>query len=507
MQREEHLMRLTASDIFNVYRPTLCALRVYLREQRIPEAEASVFEEILRTLGQRHEQSHLATLGAYEDLSAVSPDQRAQRTIEAIRNHVPVIYQGELVRVTVLGGTNVSIVGRPDFLILEGDGYLIRDSKLSRKVDEEHHIEISLQLQLYGWLFEQMVGTPAKNLQVHVGNGDIVDVPHDGGAAALAELTHILILKQLKAEPYEPLGWTKCSGGCGYYDRCWQQAEARQDVSLVMDVDQGLARALNAVGVTSAEQLLTSFDAKRLSEFKRPWGKGEQKVGKKAEKILLYADVLCSGKERTLSPASIPVHDNYVMFDLEGMPPYLDELEKIYLWGMQVYGKRPSEFMDVTAGFGADGDREGWEAFLRAAKKVFDDYGDIPFVHWHHYEKTHINQYVERYGDPDGIAVRLLNNLLDLLPITKSAIALPLPSYSLKVVEEYVGFQRTQDEYGGSWAMAQFILATETQDEAERDQRMGEILKYNEEDLAATWAVFEWLRRQTTAAQNPSAKP
>jgi len=24
---------------------------------------------------------------------------------------------------------------------------------------------------------------------------------------------------------------------------------------------------------------------------------------------------------------------------------------------------------------------------------------------------------------------------------------------------------------------------------------MAEILKYNEEDLAATWAVFEWLRR------------
>ena len=289
-------MRLTASDIFSVYRPTLCALRVYLREQKIPEAEAGVFEKILRILGQRHEQSHLATLGSYEDLSAVSPDQRAQRTIEAIRNHVPVIYQGELACDTVLGGTSVNIVGRPDFLILDGDGYLIRDSKLSRKVDEKHHIEISLQLQLYGWLFEQMIGTPAKHLQVHVGNGDIVDVPHDGGAAALAELARILAIKHLGSEPYEPLGWTKCSGGCGYYDRCWQQAEARQDVSLVMDVDQGLARALNAVGVTSAEQLLVSFDAKRLSEFKRPWGKGEQKVGKKAEKILLYADVLCSGR-------------------------------------------------------------------------------------------------------------------------------------------------------------------------------------------------------------------
>jgi predicted RecB family nuclease len=36
---------------------------------------------------------------------------------------------------------------------------------------------------------------------------------------------------------------------------------------------------------------------------------------------------------------------------------------------------------------------------------------------------------------------------------------------------------------------------------------MGEILKYNEEDLAATWAVFEWLRNKGTAAQIPTAKP
>ena len=102
--------------------------------------------------------------------------------------------------------------------------------------------------------------------------------------------------------------------------------------------------------------------------------------------------------------------------------------------------------------------------------------------------------YVGRFGDPYGIADRVLRNLLDLLPIARKSIILPLPSYSLKVVEEYVGFQRTQDEYGGSWAMAQFILATETNDETERDGLMAEILKYNEEDLAATWTVFEWLR-------------
>ncbi len=39
-----------------------------------------------------------------------------------------------------------------------------------------------------------------------------------------------------------------------------------------------------------------------------------------------------------------------------------------------------------------------------------------------------------------------------------------------------------------------FIEATETQDAEERDRVMDEILKYNEEDPAATWAVFDWLR-------------
>ena len=416
-------MRLTASDIVSLYRPTPCSLRVYLREQGVPQAEPSVFEQILQTLGERHEQDHLATLGPYGDLSAVSPDEKVSRTADAIRNRVPVIYQGEFASDTAIGGIPVTIVGRPDFLILDGDNYVVRDSKLSRQVDDKHHEEITLQLQLYGWLFEQTVSASAKRLEVHTGKGDIVGVPYDGGAAALAELTRILALKRLKVEPYEPLGWTKCGSGCGYYDRCWQQAETSQDVSLVMDVDQGLARKLHEDGVESAQQLLASFDVQRLSGFTRPWGEKQQRVGKKAEKILVYADVLISGNERMLGAIAIPAHDNYVMFDLEGMPPQLDDLEKIYLWGMQVYGKRPSAFMGVTAGFGPNGDQEGWAAFLDAAQNLFADYGDIPFVHWHHYEKTHINQYIARYGDPDGTAARVLRNLLDLLPVTKNAIA------------------------------------------------------------------------------------
>ena len=73
----------------------------------------------------------------------------------------------------------------------------------------------------------------------------------------------------------------------------------------------------------------------------------------------------------------------------------------------------------------------------------------------------------------------------------------------MKVIEKYIGFKRSQSEFGGQWAMATFIEATETSDESKRKQLMDEILKYNEEDLAATWAVFEWLRAKASTT-NPT---
>ncbi len=187
------------------------------------------------------------------------------------------------------------------------------------------------------------------------------------------------------------------------------------------------------------------------------------------------------------------------MFDLEGLPPHLDELEKIYLWGMQVFGETPGRYRAACAAFGESGDRQGWEALLNEAKAIFDGYGDIPWVHWHHYEKTNLNRYIERFGDINGIAGRVKKNLLDLLPITQASVALPLPSYSLKVIEKYIGFKRTQTEFGGEWSMAKYIEATESDDEKQRVALLDEIKKYNEEDLAATWAVLQWLQSKRSS--------
>ena len=488
-------MRLTASDIHTHLCPSRCPRRVYLHAKGVEQAPPSPYDEVIKRLGKEHERACLDALPPAVDLSSGSPQEREARTLAEITKGTPVIYQGRLAGRATIDGVDCEIVGEPDFLTMSQSGrWTIRDAKMSRRITEEDHPEILLQLGLYGWLFQQVTGKAPVGLQVHAGTGEVIDLPpFDGGNAAMTALGEIVRIRR-GGEPHSPVGWSKC-GGCGYHDICWPEAEKRRDVALVPGVDQNLAITLRKVGTNTIAELLSNFSEDRLASFQRPWGDRMQKVGKRAGSILLTATAISTGKEILIATPKLPDHKNWVMFDLEGLPPQLDETGKIYLWGMQVFGKQPGPYLGVTAEFGTDGDRQGWIKFLDAAKSIFSNYGDVPFVHWAAYEKTHLDEYVERFGDPDGIAARVRRNLLDLLPITRDSIALPLSSYSLKVVEKYVGFTRTQTEYGGDWSMAKYIEATELQDKGQRDAVMNQILLYNEEDLKATWAVLQWLSK------------
>ena len=490
------MLHLSPTNIASLYRPSPCERRALLRHRGEKEAEPSAYDEVLRRLGLRHEVCHVRTLGELIEIAALPRHERVKATLEAISERVPVVYQPVFIVRHKLLGAEVEIEGIPDLIVREGRGYIIRDVKMARRIDEEHHPEIILQLQLYGWLFEQSCGTPPKALQVWGGTNEMANIPYEGGKAALKELKRLLAVIQNGEERYEPVGWSKC-GGCGFRDKCWAEAEARNDVALILGVDQGLARKLHELGIDSTPKLLADFDAAKLGQLKRPYGGRQQKVGKPAERILQRAEAMRERSEKVLLRPVLPAGPNWVMFDLEGMPPHLDDLEKVYLWGMQVFGERPSKYLASVADFGPDGDRDCWFDFLGNVKHLFEAYGDLCFVHWASYEETKLDLYSARYGDPDGTAARVKSKLFDLLKTTRDSMVLPLPSLSLKVVEEYIGFKRSQTEYGGDWSMAMFIEATEANDKKKREELMAAIEKYNEEDLQATWAVFQWLRSKT----------
>lgn len=483
-------MRFSATDIYSLFSPKKCERRVFLRSHHEPEAQPGEFDKLIVELGQRHERNHLLSFKHYVDLREGKLEDRAARTLEAIKAGAEVIYQG--VFFAKLPNSSDEVIGVPDFILKEDNGYAIRDCKLARHADEKRHREIVMQLQLYGWLYENCLHARPHALEVYLGDQSIAQISYDGGTAAVGQIKEIRNLCSMAEEPYSPVGWSKC-GGCGFRERCWGIAKDSSDVAIVYDLDQGAAKALRDEGVSSIDQLLDRFDVSSLSELKRPRGAKRVKVGTAAERILLQAEALKSGKERRISPLELPSARNLVMFDLEGLPPQFDELDKVYLWGTQVFGEKPDGYLAALAGFGEDGDCEGWYAFLGNAERIFATYTDIPFVHWHHYETTKIKAYIDHYGDRDGIPARVLNNCVDLLKITRQSLVLPVSSYSLKVIEGLAGFERTMEDFGGDWSIAQYIKAVETGDDNLRKKIMNNILKYNEEDLKATWAVFRWL--------------
>lgn len=487
--------RLLASDFYGFLKPSRCGLRVWLKEQGVEPDPPGVFSEMLMRLGIEHERRHLERFPNAVDIGELPRDVQREATRKLVAEGERVIYQGRMHATATVGGREIEVVGLPDFMLPARSGYAIRDSKLNRRVgpSQEH---VRLQLETYGWLYEQTFGEPPVALQVHGGSGEIITLDYGGGEDALATFERMLHYRLLEEEPAdEHVGVSKCSD-CGYRSRCWPRAEKRQDVGLLPFADRGLVDALHDEGTSTLPEFVERYDAEKLAEFERPsWGGQTRPVGDRAERLLINARALLDDRPILIKPPEIPDHATYVMFDLEGMPPTVDETEKIYIWGLQPFGSRPGPFRAGVAGFGKRGDRHGWEDFLAKADELLTDLGpDTPFVHWATYEKVKINLYLDRYGDRQGVAQKVLDNLLDLLPITRESVAVPLTGYGLKQVETLTGYERKLEESGGEWSMAQYIEATETDDEAERDRIMDQILAYNREDLEATWAVMEWLR-------------
>jgi predicted RecB family nuclease len=515
-------LRLKATDIYDYYRPNECERRVALRARKEPEQETdSPFDDLLRNLGHRHEAAHLATLPAVVDLNPDAHDQptRERLTLESIRANAPAIYQPRFRLEFPLDGEPCELIGEPDFLIRDPArrGYVIRDSKLARNIGSRRHLAIPLQLKIYAFLFERLVGKPALGLEVHAGTGEIVPVTYEAEAEVLDALRNHRRMRAVDPAGYEPVGVSKCDG-CGYEDRCWNEAEAARDVALLPTASQKRARELHARGITSIGQISAAVDDPAHHDY---FWTGKKPIRKRFVSALLKSAESHDTNTAILTddPQPLPIARNYAMFDLEGLPPYADDLDRTYLWGVKVFGETPSPYLPAQSGFGPDGDREGWFAFLDLAARLFTQYGpDLPFIHWSSHEKTRVTEYVRRYGDVPlptpsdpgravgaglaparvGIAAQVLSNLTDLYALTKASIVLPLPSYSLKVVDQYVGYRRTLADANGIWSIAEYIKATETNDPAKRAEIVNQILAYNEEDLDATWAVMEWLRRQFT---------
>ena len=145
------------------------------------------------------------------------------------------------------------------------------------------------------------------------------------------------------------------------------------------------------------------------------------------------------------------------------MPPQLDELEKIYLWGMQVFGEDPGPSAPRPPASAPHGDREGWESFLREAEEIFSrawrhpvrPLGDLradedrPLRRALRRPRRHRGAGQAQSARPSSDHLRVHRRARSRAMASSRSRSSPASSAQLA-------------DYGGDWSMARYIEATET---------------------------------------------
>ena len=492
--RAKHPRRITASTLHSLHQ---CERKLWLDVHAPTEkAPPTSFEEELRARGMAHERAVRAGLpglvGPIFTWDDTTMDEAATETKRLLRETRAPLYQPAFV------SADGTLAGVPDFLGHDEDsGIVLRDAKLFTRL--EGHPEANLQMAHYCALVEGSTGLTVSRCEVVSGRFELLEVRPAPRAVWQASVARARELLDGGDEPGILQAHSTCEG-CGFYDHCWEIATREKRVEIIPAVNRVTLPRLAELGITTLGQLVQKTPAQL---------RGRNVGAKVAENMLLEARAMMEDHPQWRGGHGLPVDHTPVWFDLEGDPDSDVEVP-IYMWGVGV--SRPDHEFDyrvVIADAGDDGDRGGWERFLALARDVFAAHPDAVWVHYADYERTWTRKYVERYGDADGTAARVLGAMFDLRAALQRAVVLPLRSYSIKSVAPSLGFAWRNPEANSQWSTVQYKRARASSDAAERERLFGEIAQYNDDDLRAMKHLWDWMEREAPAgmAVVPAPKP
>lgn len=497
-------LQLNSSDIFHLYKPSRCERRLYLMAFPPQPLDTQALHPLQSVDQQLHR--HLLKAQGWKDLSEGPLNTRLRHSMKAWFNQEPFLYKPIFKWTWHMSEQVCELLLEPDFMIYTENGYLLRLVRNAHRISRENHADALFTMQYQGWLYEKIFGTAPQRLEIYHAQGNILEVPPADPGLLEQALIDLLHLKTAQEMPYSPISWTKCQA-CLFRSVCWSWAEKNQDLALLPNLHAKLLLALREAGAQTISDLLEHFPEEKLAQFVWYEGTACRKLGpEKAKAMRQMAEVILSGQPKLLQPVQLPMTRHWALFDLEGVPAQWGHTERIYLWGLSLMGPRGEENLQtLSPDLSKKSDQKAWRQFLSKARQILEVHGDIPFLHWGNYEAQSLSLYLKRYGDDQGIGQRIQKNLLDLWALLKASILIPLPSYSLKVIEEYVGFQRPDKDTGGYWSVMSYLKSTSTRNHKQRERLQQKLLAYNHADRLAMWYVLQWfqefLAKQTDSHQ------
>lgn len=459
--------------------------------------------QMLWERGVAHEKNVVAEMDEYLDLSSGSFEERFEKTIEAIKNGIPLIYQG------VLKFENY--LGIPDLLKRMPDGkYVPVDIKSGSGVegaDDDFEEEgkptkhYAVQLCFYIELLQKL-GLP------NTGTGKIIDIHKqemeynlDAPMGKRNQMTWWEFYERIKnntqillanEDSNKPAMAGSCKL-CPWYDSCKKWCKENEDLSNIFCLGRSKRDTINEdLCINKVGEICMIDMADILSRRKKDKtflkGVAEKTLGK----IIARADILHNKKDPVLyKKIDLPKVSYEVFFDIEDDPTQ----EFVYMHGVYERSSAGKRFIDFTAKDKTEeAEEEAFGNFWKYIRSL--PKGDFAAYYYSPHERTTYRKMQKLY--PEAVSAEEVEsffanpNVIDLYnDIILKHTDWPLGSYSLKEIAQFLGFKWRDETPSGALSIQWFNEYLETKD----PKKLERILLYNEDDCKATMIMKDAIEK------------
>lgn len=288
-------------------------------------------------------------------------------------------------------------------------------------------------------------------------------------------LCDCLEMLQLQAEPEVFISRQKCSL-CRWYSHCYEAASRSRHLSLLPGVTPPRYEILQVLGLTSVEAIARAA----LSDLGEAIG--WETAAQLQQQARAAIDQRARLRSADLVPTLLPSAEVELYFDIEAEP----DRRLDYLLGVLAVNQRTGA--ERFYAFLAESPEQEpliWQQFL----SLTAFYSNAPIFHFAEYEVEAVKRLGALYKTPRYQIEELLERFVDLRHYVTETATLPIESYSLKSIAQWMGFRWRDEGVGGDLAVWWYDRWL-----AVGDRRLLEsILRYNEDDCRATRHLKDWL--------------
>ncbi|MDJ0692616.1 MAG: TM0106 family RecB-like putative nuclease [Xenococcaceae cyanobacterium MO_188.B32] len=265
---------------------------------------------------------------------------------------------------------------------------------------------------------------------------------------------------------------------CHWYNHCYDIAKSQQHLSLIPGVTPKRYEYLSSQGIETVEYL-AKINSSLVNE-----AIDEDIINQLQQQAhsILHDRAILKSTHKLANRLEFPNNALELYFDIEAEP----ELNLDYLLGVLLVDRQNNTevFYPLLAEKPED---EGiiWQQFLNLVTR----YSDAPIFHFSEYEVDAIKRLARLYGTPKTEIKILLSRLVDLHHLVTESIVLPVESYSLKSLANWIGFEWREQGASGEQSVCWYDRWLKTSDRSS----LTSILRYNEDDCRATRYLKDWL--------------